>query len=54
MILHYFKKKENKEKIIATDQYKKILYESSSFLNDNNFFLSPLIIALATIISEYK
>ena len=38
MILHYFKKKENKEKIIATDQYKKILYESSSFLNDNNFF----------------
>ena len=38
MILHYFKKKENKENIIATDQYKKILTESSFFLNDNNFF----------------
>ena len=38
MILQYFKKKENKEQIIATMQYKKILYESTSFLNDNNFF----------------
>ena len=38
MILHYFKKKENKEQIIATKQYKKIIYESKLFLNDNNFF----------------
>ncbi len=38
MILHYFKKKENKEQIIAKEQYKKILYESNNFLKDNNFF----------------
>ena len=38
MILQYFKKKENKEQIIASDQYKTILYESKNFLNDNNFF----------------
>ena len=38
MILHYFKKKENKEQIIATQQYKKILLESNIFLNENNFF----------------
>ena len=38
MILQYLKKKENKEQIIANKQYKKILYESKSFLNDNNFF----------------
>ncbi len=38
MILQYFKKKENKEQIIATDQYKKILIESKIFLNENNFF----------------
>ena len=38
MILQYFKKKENKEQIIAVKQYKKILYESNNFLNDNNFF----------------
>ncbi len=38
MILQYFKKKENKEQIIATKQYKKILYESNIFLNNNNFF----------------
>ncbi len=38
MILQYFKKKENKEQIIANNQYKKILNESKSFLNDNNFF----------------
>ena len=38
MILHYFKKKENKEQIIATEQYKKILAESKIFLNENNFF----------------
>ena len=38
MILQYFKKKENKEQIIATNQYKKILLESRIFLNKNNFF----------------
>ena len=38
MILQYFKKKENKEQIVAIDQYKKILLESNLFLNDNNFF----------------
>ena len=40
MILQYFKKKENKEQIIAKDQYKKILFESKIFLNENNFFKS--------------
>ncbi|MDC3005532.1 hypothetical protein OAY18_00045 [Pelagibacteraceae bacterium] len=38
MILQYFKKKENKEQIIAAEQYKKILFESKIFLNENNFF----------------
>ena len=38
MILQYFKKKENKEQIIATNQYKKILSESNIFLNENDFF----------------
>jgi len=38
MILHYFKKKENKEQIIATKQYKKILYDSNKFLDNNEFF----------------
>ena len=38
MILQYFKKKENKEQIIANEQYKKILAESSIFLDENNFF----------------
>ena len=38
MILQYFKKKENKEQIIAVKQYKKILAESNLFLNENNFF----------------
>ena len=38
MILQYFKKKENKEQIIANHQYEKILSESKKFLNDNNFF----------------
>ncbi len=38
MILQYLKKKENKEQIIATQQYKKILSESTSFLNNNKFF----------------
>ena len=38
MILQYFKKKENKDKIIATKQYKKILSDSTKFLKDNDFF----------------
>ena len=38
MILQYFKKKENKEQIIATEQYKSILQHSQSFLSENNFF----------------
>ena len=38
MILQYFKKKENKEQIIAAKQYKKIISESNMFLNENNFF----------------
>jgi len=38
MILQYLKKKENKEQIIATKQYKKVISESNIFLNDNDFF----------------
>ena len=38
MILQYFKKKENKDQIIATEQYKRILVESNAFLSENNFF----------------
>ena len=33
MILQYFNKKENKDQIIAAAQYKKIINESSLFLN---------------------
>ena len=40
MILQYFKKKENKEQIIATKQYKQVIFESKIFLNDNNFFIT--------------
>ena len=40
MILHYFKQKKNKEQIIATKQYKQVIYESNIFLNDNNFFIT--------------
>ena len=40
MILQYLKKKENKEQIIAKEQYKKILFESKIFLHENNFFKS--------------
>ena len=40
MILQYLKKKENKEQIIATKQYKQVIYESKIFLNDNNFFIT--------------
>ena len=36
MILQYFKKKENKEQIIATKQYKEIIYESNIFLNKDS------------------
>ena len=38
MILHYFKRKENKDKQLAQDFYKKILYLSNSILNKNSFF----------------
>ena len=38
MILHYLKTRENKEQIIAKNQYKTILYESKNFLNENKFF----------------
>ena len=38
MILQYLKKKENKGQIIARSQYKKILFESKIFLNENDFF----------------
>lgn len=38
MILHYFKRKENKDKKLAQDFYKKILYLSNSILNKNSFF----------------
>ena len=38
MILQYFKKKENKEQIIALEQYKKILFESKTFISENKFF----------------
>ena len=34
MILQYLKKRENKEQIIATEQYKKILFESNRFINE--------------------
>ena len=40
MVLQYFKKKENKEQIIASKQYKQIIYESNIFLNDNDFFIT--------------
>ena len=40
MILHYLKKKENKEQIIAIKQYKEVISESNKFLNDNDFFIT--------------
>ena len=40
MMLQYFKKKENKEQIIATKQYKEVIFESNKFLNDNDFFIT--------------
>ena len=39
MILHYFKRNENKDKKIAKDQYKKILEISKVFINQNNLFI---------------
>ena len=39
MILHYFKRNENKDKKIAKDQYKKILEISKAFINQNNVFI---------------
>ena len=42
MILHYLKKKENKEQIIANKQYKKIISESALFLKDNNNFFKVI------------
>ena len=39
-MLHYFKKKENKEQIIATKQYRKVISESNIFLNNNDFFIT--------------
>jgi len=38
MILHYFKRKENKEKQLAEYIYKKTLYQSNLLLRKNNFF----------------
>ncbi len=38
MILHYFKRKENKDKQLAQNFYKRILYSSNSVLNKNSFF----------------
>ncbi len=40
MIIHYFKKKENIEKITATDIYKEILIKSKLYLKNNNFFVN--------------
>ena len=40
MILHYFKKKENIEKGIARETYKKILFESNNLLKHNAFFIN--------------
>jgi hypothetical protein len=60
MILQYFKNKENKEQIIATEQYKKILKESNLFLFNNNFFkeknnsISFEIITIFLIINVVK
>ena len=38
MILHYFTKKENNDKKIAQEFYKKILYQSNNLLKKNKFF----------------
>ena len=38
MILHYFRKKENTEKKLAHNLYKKIITDSNLLLHQNNFF----------------
>ena len=38
MILQYFKKKENIEKLFAQDLYKDIIKKSNSIIKNNNFF----------------
>ena len=40
MILQYLKKKENKEQIIASKQYKEVISKSNIFLNENDFFMT--------------
>ncbi len=40
MVLHYLKKKENKDEILAREKYKKILVESDKFIKNNNFFVN--------------
>ncbi len=40
MILHYFKKKEKKEQIIASKQYKEVISASNIFLIENDFFIT--------------
>ncbi len=40
MILHYFNKKENKEKIFAGKLYNQILIKSNIILKNNNFFIN--------------
>ena len=40
MILHYFNKKENKEKIFAGKLYNQILIQSNIILKNNNFFIN--------------
>ena len=40
MILQYLKKKENKEQIIASKQYKEVISKSNIFLNENDFFIT--------------
>ena len=44
MILQYFKKKENKEEIIAKEQYNKILFERSFCLRFLILFLKNLLV----------
>ena len=54
MILQYFKKKENKEQIIANKQYKHVICESKIFLNENNFSQDDCILILRTILNKSK
>ena len=52
-MLQYFKKKVNKEQIIATKQYKQVIYESHIFLNNNNFFITKDYKASFEIVSIF-